>query len=200
MSTALYVDVKNLPECIQAALLAVGYHKPNIQLTAAEHVHSPAAAFEGSRAFICGVDLATGQRTTGYGSWGGPNPFPSSAANPVDSHAVKGTRIKITPNYCVISGESGGRGCFATLYVRPESMAPLLPATPEVDPMVAMACAIVKGLKSHARRECFARNGITEAHIDAAIAAGLLSRNKAGAVAITTAGKNAAASAKRFQF
>jgi hypothetical protein len=68
----------------------------------------------------------------------------------------------------------------------------MLPAGAEVTEREKEILRIVRSYNSAGRKEAFAYNKITAAEIDVLVSRKLLSRNKAGAVSITLAGKNVA--------
>ena len=122
---AIYTECKELPNSIKSALRSVGYNRNDISIEAREEMSlaSP-PAFEGSRGFTCVIDLASGQHRIEHGSWGGRNPF--------EHHAVDCDEnlYPMKAGVAILQGESGGRGCFAHLYLHPDNMCKFLPAVP----------------------------------------------------------------------
>ncbi len=186
MSTE-YVTVKDLPPSVQDALRSVGYGRKDIGVIASTSVELGGSAGDGSRAFTTLVNLTSGQYRTEMGSWGGPNMFTSNAVDsdkgryalPADGVAIKGSK-------------GGGQPVFAQLYVPASMVAKILPAAPEdlteTDKNV-LGCFM--RLKSgQYRQDALKRHGGTADVVDSLVGRGYLSRNRAGATAITTAGKN----------
>lgn len=188
-----HVEVKKLPAPILAALESVGYRRADIEVRVCTSVVlSNAGSGNGVQAFTTLVNLDTGECLTERGSWGGQNMFnPGNAVDNDDrSH-------ELPPNGVAITGSRGGnRPVFATLHI-PASMTSRIitagPAEPLPD-VLLKALAIFMGYKASYRREYLDRAGVTSADLDKLVADGLLSRNRAGATSITTAGKNAVGS------
>lgn len=183
----MHIETKALPAALRDALESVGYRRESIQLETRDTLPRGIAG-KGSRPFTMAVDLATGERSTQMGSWGGANPFVDV---PADSHAP----VPLPPGVVGISGSTGYR-CSATLYAPAATLAPLLPAAPEVTPEERKVLAIVGGIKGGARRPYFEVAGLGEYSASNPLIAGLASRgllkvNRAGAIKITTAGRNA---------
>lgn len=98
--------------------------------------------------------------------------------------------------HCIFRGKDLG----LTVYVRPENLAPLLPAPVDLTWIEKVVLSATRGLKSFARYDGAQRDcGVTRAEFDAAkpglIARGFL--NKAGA--ITNEGRNAIGSVELYQ-
>ncbi len=185
----MYVSVKQLPDPVRDALSALGYGKADIEVRHASTVTLSSGGSAGRRAFATIVNLTSGSHVTTWGSWGGPNMF---VRNAVDSDD---TPMSLPPNGVALTGSKGGGGpVFATLHV-PASMAErILPApaeqltTPELD---ALYCyARVRG--GQYRTDELRRRRVSPDTIDSLVSRGYLKRNRAGATAITTEGKNAA--------
>jgi hypothetical protein len=183
----MHVTVKSLPPIVRRALESVGYAHTDIAIEARERVWLADAGSAGQRAFAVILDLATGQALRLNGSWGGPNMFRDTVVDSDDRERV------LTPGLMVIKGSEGNR-TYATIYVHPENMAPLLPSSPTIDDRDARVLACYRGLKSGPyRKEALARLNCTDADIARLVAAGLLKQSSNGATQITTAGKNACA-------
>jgi hypothetical protein len=184
-----FVTVKSLPPAVQAALASVSYGRKDIQVQASESVVLAGSAGNGFRAFVVLVNLSTAQHTTHMGSWGGSNMFDRD--NPVDNDSRS---YPLPANGIAITGRMGGsQPTYATLHVPASMVARILPSakvalsTVERD---ALYChkAIRGGI--YRRNELQSRK-VPPAVIDDLVTRGLLSRNRAGSVSITTEGKNA---------
>lgn len=195
-----YIETKTLPPVLKNALESVGYHRADVQVEAQDVTDLSNHAYgKGFRAFTCVVDLANGKHSTAYGSWGGDNMF---SRNPMDKGEQPGSKMVQLPGMtAVIKGqEGGGRPVSARIIVHPETLAPMLPApkeelTADEQKVLDVFC----GYKPAARREELARpykgepiaGAKLDAIVDALVSRGYFSRNKAGAVSVTTKGKNA---------
>lgn len=109
--------------------------------------------------------------------------------NPID---LDDSEHAMTPGGAVISGTIG-QTTYARVILHPQNVAKLLPpAWSDVTDKERKILAAVGGLKSGPyRKEALARLQATDADMDTLVQKGLLSKNKAGAISITTAGKNA---------
>jgi len=183
-SKEIHVGLNELPSALQKALKKVGYRRRDVRVYSATETTIGPPSFEGSRGFAMAVNLKTGQMSDiQYGSWGGPNPFEKK---PVD-HQRK--PVRIAANGAIITGEVGGRGVFASIYVHPDSLAPLLPGGNDVTErereILAMAC-----YKSFYKKELFERHRVTKDEILNLVKRGYMKMNKAGATSVTPKGKN----------
>src|SRR5260221_2165479 len=212
-----HVKVKDLPPQLREALASLGYARLDIALNpATTYCMSAGGSGSGRRAFVCAVNLQTGERKLAHGSWGGANM--SSPINSVDLD----TESRALPiNFAVIHG-SEGNSVYATIDVNPATLTPMLPAAPSCTNFERSILAMVGGLTSAGRKDAIDRMcreagdtvtrgmsysdplryplqlqgekamlGEINAAIDTLVSLGLLKRNKAGAISITTEGKNA---------
>jgi hypothetical protein len=217
MRQSVHVRVTDLPVTLRDALASLGYARGDVAVTAAETVELSSAGASGRQSFACVINLATGARKTLAGSWGGPNPW--SHANVIDAINVD-TSYTIPPDGAVILG-SRGESVYATIHVAPATLAPMLPKAPELTEFDQQVLAAFRGLTSAGRKNeferwesdaCYGRKpgsmdsygeytpargrafrAELSATIDRLVSAGLLKRNAAGSVQITTDGKNAIA-------
>jgi len=200
--TDRYMLVRDLPLSLRAALDNVGYGKKDIEVKARETFNPVAMGGQGRRGFVVAAPMDdSGDFKVSWGSWGGENAFKRTVEG-MDEDVV------IPPNVAFIQGsEGGGHPTMATVYVSPRAMNPaMLTAGAEVTPKEAKILAIFQQLKSSYRAEEFdrlqekdgiegsrARKEATDREIESLVERGFLSRNKVGAVSITTTGRNAAA-------
>lgn len=189
----MFVATKDLPATLKDALFALGFNRADIAVTAKETFSAALCANDGCRGFVCLVNLATGERMSEKGSWGGANPFEARIVDSDDS-----TR-PLPVGFAVILGyEGGGRPVSAGVSVHPQTMAPgLLPAPTEALPakQLAALCAVRETKGGTYRVERFDREGLGKygpqnEHVAALVSAGLLKATAAGAISVTTAGKN----------
>lgn len=180
-----HVATRELPECLQSALRSCGYARKDIPCIARETASMVGYSGEGRKAFVVLVDLATGRTESHEGSWGGANMFNPSNAVDLDT-----AERPIIPGMAVIKGTRGYHGVFADIYLHPENVAKLLPAKPEVTEREASILGTF-GYKPGYRQEYWREMKVATEELDSLVARGFLSRNKAGAISITTQGKNA---------
>lgn len=181
----MHIEVKALPQTIQRALDSIGYRRRDIKVEAKEREY-PRQGGGGERGVTVILNLDTGESRVAYGSYGGANPFQKSA----DDIEV----ITLQPNMAVITGVTGGNHpVFADIAIHPSNMAALLPAGNEPlsvrELTVLYAFRALKG--GDARKRHFAEYKVKQSEIDALEAKGLIKSNKAGAIQITTEGRNA---------
>lgn len=115
-----YQLVSDLPECLIDALKSVAYGKRDIEIVAKEKVSILYPGGAGRRGFAILVNLATGETETHTGSWGGANGF-----NPQNQVDRNDQSYPIPENGAVILGSEGDK-TFATIYLNPKNVAPLL--------------------------------------------------------------------------
>ncbi len=180
------VATRELPRTLQKVLKDAGFRKKDITVIPKQKVSMQRGGGKGVRGFVIIINIATGKSEVSYGSWGGPNPFNSK---PVD---VDDKEYSIPPNGAVILGsEGGGRPVYATIYVNPETLAPILPAKSGVSDKQKKILDTFVSLKSSYRKEEQMRIGVKPGEIDELVQKGLLKRNRAGSTSITVTGKNA---------
>lgn len=189
---SVYVDVKSLPETIQAALRNAGVNRPMVSIKPRETDCVATGAYgDGYQGFTILLDIDSGETSDTFrGSWGGNNPF---VANQVD---LDDRQRPVPPNACIIHGQrGGGRPASASLVIHPSRAAKLLPAasSDELSPRLKTLLAVYKSYNTRGRAEWFERHGRgTDAEISELAAKGLIKVNKAGAVTVTADGRNAA--------
>jgi hypothetical protein len=193
----MHVKVNELPESVQSALKDVAYGGQDIEVIASEEMDmSSSATWKGARGFVTMVNLITQQSKTLNGDWGGQNPFDAKA---VDTDQKP---YPLPPNGVVIKGQTGYPRTLARIYVHPSLMAGnLLPASEQDGPtepqLHALYCfGCIKG--GQYRRDEMRRRNVTPADVDSLVARGWAKVNKAGAGQITTEGKNALGSWRRY--
>lgn len=180
----MYLPTKDLPESIRAALRSVGYGGADIDVTVGETFTAPGSYGAGHRGRVFVVDLATGRSEYAQGSYGGDNPFSS---NPVDSNE----KSPLPPGFAALTS---GHSKIWHLHINPANAAAWLPTAPDVSPREKWLLWAYTGLTSAGRKDEFERKGPgggpSQDEISTLVARGLLKQNKAGAVQITTEGKN----------
>lgn len=184
-----YVATKDLPDVVREALKSVGYGRADIAVETGTTVTLSSSGGKGSRAFATLVNLANRTYQTSWGSWGGQNAF--TPDNPVDNDS---NSYPLPAHGVAIRGSrGGGRPVFATLYVPSAMRAKILPAaTAELDETDKTALYCYKVYKGgEYRRDELNRHKIGETVISSLVDRGYLTRNRAGATAITTTGRNA---------
>jgi len=199
----MFTQTKTLPETLQAALHSVGYHKPDIKVRASEQYYPAQGSGAGLRAFVMAVDIATGRTEIHWGSWGGSNAFNPGNAVDNDTQARP-----LASGFAIIEGHQGGsHPVAASLVLHPSNLAPLLTEKPSLTARQTYLLNVYAGLTSTGRKNEFERGRYGDpsynesgpklggapstAELAEMISMGLLAQNKAGAVSVTTAGKNA---------
>jgi hypothetical protein len=184
----MYVEVKTLVPAVQDALKAVGYGAKDIQVIVADSVSPSVAGGSGQRGFVTVINLTTGKRDHMRGSWGGANMF-----NPNNTVDLDTGKYVIPTDGVVIKGTTGHPRTFATLYTT--AMGHFLPSGDDSEVLTdeelsALYChKSIKG--GEYRRDEMRRRNVSASAVDSLVDRGYLKRNKAGAVSITTKGKNA---------
>jgi len=188
MMRPVYAKVRDLPEPIQRVLREVRYGRPDIAVEPREKVSRANMGGDGRKGFVAVVDMATGQSKIEWGSWGGPNMF-----NPHNAVDLDRTLYAIPPNVAVIEGSIGAK-TYATVSVRPDAMAPLLPAATDLTEKEKTILTQFARFTSAGRKNEWERYPETrpyEFELKSLAERGLLKRAKNGATAITTEGRNA---------
>lgn len=181
----MYTLVNELPSCVQNALVSVGYGRKDIEIVKAESVSPFDGGSRGRRGFLVLVNIETGERQIHYGSWGGSNMF-----NPHNQVDLDDRSYPLPPNGCAIKGSQGDK-VWATLYLHPSNVLALLPAASETLPEdERRALRAFVSLKASYRKDAIGKE--YDRLVGNLVQSGHLSRSKAGAVTITTKGKNAA--------
>lgn len=182
-----------LPPSLQSALRSVGFHGHDIGVFARETFYAQDMGGEGRRAFLCIVDMENGDRELTFGSWGGPGI--GSTGNIVDNDS---TPRPLPPNVAVIQGSEGGnRPTFATISVHPSTLAPLLPAPSSVSEEDKRALKAINGHISSYRKTAWSEADLPGSYspenslVVSLAVRGFLKITKAGAISVTTEGKNA---------
>lgn len=186
----MYVEVKSLPTVVQNALTSVSYGRKDIEVCPSASVTLSSSSGDGYRAFVTLVNLTTNNYETAWGSWGGSNMF--NPENPVDNDH----REYVLPDDgLAITGHKGGtEPVWARLRVPASMMNRMLPATPTLTTEQLDALYCYKSIKGgQYRKDALKRLRTSQGTLDGLVELGLLTRNKAGSSAITTAGKNAVA-------
>ena len=186
MTSMTHIKTKELPEVLQSALRAIGYHRPDIAVEGTEKVSLFDAGGEGRRGFSVLLDLTTGDSRKVQGSWGGANMF--NPSNVVDLDDREHT---LPPNGAVIQGSEGYKGVYASIYLHPSNIAKVLPPKTEISDKDRSILYAYGCLKSGTyRQEELSRIGASQADIDSLVTRGLLKKAINGATSITTEGKN----------
>jgi hypothetical protein len=187
----MFVEVKTLVPAVRDALKAVRYGGKDIKVIVTDHMSPSVAGGSGQRGFVTIINLTTGKSESMRGSWGGANMF-----NPNNTVDLDTGQYVIPTDGVVIKGTTGYPRTFAVLYTT--ATGNLLPAgegdsSDEVlskEELNALYCHhAIKG--GQYRRDELIRKGVSPSTVDSLVDRGYLKRNRAGAVSITTKGKNA---------
>lgn len=183
----MHVLVNDLPPALRAALASVDYGRKDVAIEHAETVSIADAGGDGYRAFAIVINLSTGASETHWGSWGGANAF-----NPRNAVDLDTREHALPPDGAIVRGcIGGGRPVSARIVLSPACRMIALPAAADLSDREIWILAVHGGIKAGYRRDYLQRASVQPGEIDALVSRGLLSRNRAGAVTITTAGKNA---------
>jgi hypothetical protein len=193
MSNAVYAEINDLPTSIVELLHRVGYGKKDVPVKAGETVNVGDCGGDGRRAFYAIIKLDGSESfDLQFGSWGGANMFENKQSD------VDFKDHPIAPGYAVVIGSEGGTGTLATIHLHPSNLAAILPITVEISERQRYLLTCYKTLTSAGRKNEWERYSAygtggkpSEDEIVKLVNKGFLTRNKVGAVSITTAGKNA---------
>ena len=189
----VYVALRDLPPVLKGPLKSLmRYRRQEIEVIPSATFRTSGPAFEGNRNVMVLVNLQTGATEFLRGAYGGANPYEQTKL--VDQQTGG---IPIPPNGAVLSGETGGRGSFARIYIPPSNMAQMIPED-SGDSLSDGAKSALKafGLKGGAyRRDYFLRSGLgrydaENQYIRELADAGLVKVNRSGGIRITTKGRN----------
>jgi hypothetical protein len=187
----MYVQVKTLPEALINVLNQIGYTRADIKVEVDNTISPATGSFDGGRAFFAIVDMGTGQSDIKEGSWGGSNIFCPN--NQVDNDT---NSYPIPSNFAVIKGHSGGsKPVYAYITVRSDMIVPWLNAggsglSPRLQWIVDTVCTYTSAGRKNEFNQ-YGRIAPREEEWLKLIELGLIKRTKAGAISITTEGKNA---------
>ena len=209
----MHVKTNTLHPTIRQMLSSVSYGAPDIEIQTAETISPCVGGGAGQKGFFALINLQTGESKRVDGSWGGANMF-----NPDNAVDLNDSRYPLPAHGCAIKGSIGHPRTFATIYVHPDHLQAFLPSGSQIELSAdeKQVLSAYRGLTSAGRKDEFerwnrdARWGNADwyyspdripfrpmrteevaATIDSLIGKGLLARNKAGAVSVTLAGKNA---------
>jgi hypothetical protein len=180
-----YVNVKELPETLIAALKECGYHKSDIQILVKDKESILYLGGEGYRGFACLVNMSTGESKTKMGSWGGSNMF-----NPNNSVDLDDSEYEIPENCAVIRGYTGGTSGVTrcTITLSPKNILPCFENMEDLSDDEKHILAIMRAYKPAYRKPYMEGK---EGLIDGLVDRGYISRNKAGSLSLSVKGKNA---------
>lgn len=182
----VHVQTKDLPDFVKSVLRTNNYNRPDVAVVIADGPVSVGGPVnDGQRGYTVAVDLATGNVSqTIMGSWGG------GEGTALD----RGATVNVPQNFAVIDGETG-HVPYARIIVAPGTMAGALPEHIDLTDLQRQILGMVRSLNSRGRKDECSYRGISETQYmevcQELATMGLVKINKAGAVAITTKGRNA---------
>jgi len=185
------VSIKDLPSAMQKPLKEIGYRRRDISVHTGTSYSTQYPADDGCKGFTCAINLGTGQYKVEWGNWGGGGL--AARPNAVDSDR---TQRPIPTNGAVLQGERcGNRPVYATLTVRPDAVAALIPEPVDLTRDEQKALKAL-GYKSGYRADEFWREGLGKYEvrnplIQSLLEKGLIKANAGGAIRLTIKGKNA---------
>lgn len=185
----MYVKVNELPTIIISTLQnTLGYNRNDIEIQVKTDVSPFGAGSDGKREFIAIINLYNNEVEVKYGSWGGANAF---TTNQVD---LDTNRYSIPPNFAIIKGSiGGGHPVYAKVIIRPDMMLPCLKEGVKLSARLQWIIDTLCVYNSIGRKNEFYANCRTppqEQEWQQLESLGLIKRNKAGSVSVTTEGKN----------
>lgn len=181
----VYIPTKDLPPFIKKVLKEHRFQRRDIEVRATDRVDSFGfATFEGNRPFAIAIDLSTGQTKSVIGDYSGVTP------------ELKGT-LTLRENMAIVTGEHGGRGSFARLFLHPTNMATLLPSNDtELSENEKYALKYISIYNSSGRKQAFREKGFgtysAQHPLVKSLAEKGLLKISGRAVRITTDGRNVA--------
>lgn len=188
MNRSTHVPIKELPDAVRAALAAVDFHQVDIPIDITDTVSPQECAGDGEKPFFIVVDLANSAHEIMWGSWGGANMF-----NPRNRVDLDGTHRPIPPGQLFIKGHISSRPTWATLYISPADVSRMLPPPPPpLNNREALILGIFVQLNSKGRKEYLLNHHINQSEVDSLVSQGFLTKNKTGAIGVTTLGRNSA--------
>lgn len=186
----MFVSVATLPIPLQNILTGLDYHKKDIEVKHVTTVNlSNSGSGDGTRAFSTIVNISDFSHKTFKGSWGGQNMF--NLDNPVD---MDNRDYALEPGMLAITGIHWTHPTLATIYAHKDSAVLPLETGETLSKDILDVLAVFTGIKGGYRKEYLARIQGSSAIVADLLEKGHLKANKAGAVQITTSGKNAVGS------
>ena len=183
----VYVPTKELPVFINKVLKEHRYTKRDIEVLARDKVESFGyATSEGNRPYAIAINLGTGQSKSVLGDYTGV------------ASDLKGT-VSLRENMAIVTGEYGGRGSFARLYIHPTNMARLLPSNDvALGEDEKYALKYISIYNTGGRKEAFSQKGFGQYSAQHPLVKSLAEKEfvkvSGQAVRITTNGRNIAES------
>lgn len=146
----------------------------------------------GSKDEFAIVDLDSGK------AWNVPTTHPYFDRRPDGERCGNLELRELPPNCCLVQGGTFcGKPATYRIHLREENLAKLLPApSAEISDGAKSALRIICSIKGGYRQDEFTRSGLGRYGADSPLiqelkSAGFVTINKAGAIAVTTAGRNA---------
>jgi len=190
----MHIETKSLPSSVQSRLRARGYNKRDVAIEVAETVCPLDCGSDGQRGYCDIIDLESGAVVREFnGSWGGANMF-----NPANRVDLDSADYPIPANALVIKGSAGYRN-YATIIVGVANAPALLPSPVDLSEREKRILATIRSTKGgQYRKSALDAMNVVGPELDSLADRGFLKINKAGAVRITTSGKNACSGIRVF--
>jgi hypothetical protein len=185
------VQVNMLPPGIQKALKALRFGGRDIRVRAEARPQMTDFGGDGMQAFFEVVDILTGRVIEQFeGSWGGPNPFQSKPLDQPDRY------YDLKSGFAALHGVLGGRK-HVTISYHPSDRDTFVPESEviSITPEEKKALTVIS-YKSGYRRDEWRRSGLPGEYsvdnplIRGLVEKGLVETNRAGAIMLTTKGRN----------
>lgn len=181
---SLYLNINDLPTLVFEALKARGYTRKDIQLKARDKVTMSLGGWDGKRGYCDVIQLDCQSISQNTGSWGGANAF-----NPTNRVDLSDEPISIGPKTVVIQGYEGYKP-MATCYCHSDLLNSYGSMTEEASERECKVLGWFVQYKASYRKPWV--DAEPPELIDGLVSKGWLKRNRAGALSITTQGKNIA--------
>jgi hypothetical protein len=187
MGAIMYVKLKNLHPAIQNQLKRRGYNGKDISIEPREKYSLGCSGGDGQRSYTDVLNLSDFSIAEHTGSWGGANIF-----NPANKVDLDFTGHELTETTVVIRGHEGHKP-YASLLVHPSTIdnykGDVIEVTMEEKEVLSIFCMYKSSYRAeYLNRKRFDTNAVTESLVTKK----LLKRNAAGAISLTTEGRNAA--------
>ena len=202
-----YVKVSELPASLQSALKSVKYGGKDVSVESAETWDAGYAGGQGQKGFCIAVNLHNGEKQITWGSWGGANMF-----NPTNAVDLDRTPKPMVEGLAIIHGAIGYPRTYAWISIHPDNAQKLLPETTDngLSRFERAALSLISGIKSSYRAQEWTRGGYKQPALPgkyspdnplilSLVEKGLLKMNKARAISVTTAGRNALLNTRSLQ-
>lgn len=182
----MYIKTNQLPQVVQHQLKTRGYNSHDIGVVAREKYSLHGGGGDGMRDYTDVIDLVSGAIDANTGSWGGANIF-----NPSNKVDLDDTQHDLPVTSMVIKGHEGYKP-YATVYMHPSIIGNFAGEKADVTAEEKEVLEVFASYKPAYRQEYLrGKKFNVAATIESLITKKLVKRNAAGALSLTTEGRNA---------